>query len=305
MKLLSRYIDPEMGRRHRTVNWEYHEIGDLLIYSHRDTHFTRATFPSDLHCHDYYELLVLVRGEVDYVCESPVYHPSPFEVVLTPPGKFHMFRLVGDETRYERHVFYFYPEALEVIGAGALTAFLSHIEDGCVLSIRDPSAKEELASLLSRLSGLWQGNVTETEKALSLSHIIGIFYLLNREFCRPVAATAMLPDSIRALRDHIDRHYASIRSVSDVAQHFFYTREHISRLFRQHFDTTIADYLSRRRIAESRRLILRGVPLIEVAEAVGFGSLSTFIRAFRAETDMTPSEYRKFHRKNKKGGSPE
>ena len=107
-------------------------------------------------------------------------------------------------------------------------------------------------------------------------------------------------DGIRALRDHIDRHYASIRSVCDIAQHFFYTREHISRLFRQHFDTSIADYLSRRRIAESRRLILCGMPLTEVAQTVGFGSLSTFIRAFRAETDMTPSEYRKFHRKSKK-----
>ena len=98
-------------------------------------------------------------------------------------------------------------------------------------------------------------------------------------------------------RERIDQNFSKISSVSQVAEHFFYSREYVSRLFKKHFDTTISDYISKRRIAESQLLIVKGIPLIDVAYQVGFGSLSTFIRAFRTVTDMTPSEYRKI-RKN-------
>ena len=49
----------------------------------------------------------------------------------------------------------------------------------------------------------------------------------------------------------------------------------------------------KKRVSESQALIVQGIPLINVAYQVGFGSLSSFIRAFRAVTGITPSEYRK------------
>ena len=58
----------------------------------------------------------------------------------------------------------------------------------------------------------------------------------------------------------------------------------------------ISDHIMKRRIAESQSLIMQGIPLIDVAYQVGFGSLSTFIRAFRSVTNMTPSEYRKLRK---------
>ena len=84
--------------------------------------------------------------------------------------------------------------------------------------------------------------------------------------------------------------------VGEIAAHFFYSREYVSRLFKKYYDTTILDYIHKLRISKSRALIAEGMPMIDVCYAVGFSSLSTFIRAFRAATDMTPSEYRKIVR---------
>jgi AraC-like DNA-binding protein len=61
----------------------------------------------------------------------------------------------------------------------------------------------------------------------------------------------------------------------------------------------------KRRVAKCQELILQDMPFIDIAYQVGFGSLSTFIRAFRSVTGMTPSEYRKLRKEvaqnNKRG----
>ncbi|MBQ2955544.1 MAG: helix-turn-helix transcriptional regulator [Clostridia bacterium] len=57
-------------------------------------------------------------------------------------------------------------------------------------------------------------------------------------------------------------------------------------------NTTVADYITQRRIAQSQRLIANGIPLSDVCFQVGFGSLSAFNRAFKSLTHMTPSQYR-------------
>ena len=105
-----------------------------------------------------------------------------------------------------------------------------------------------------------------------------------------------MPENVLKIQNYIDHNFSVISSVSQVAEHFFYSREYTSRLFRKHFDTTISDYIMKRRVAESQALILRDMPMIDIAYQVGFGSLSTFIRAFRSVTNMTPSEYRKLRK---------
>ena len=151
--------------------------------------------------------------------------------------------------------------------------------------------------LLARLRETFSSESSAFEEALALSYILHIFCLLNQESCQPKNEISSLPENILMLQQYIDHNFCRISSVSQVAKHFFYSREYVSRLFRKYFDTTISDYIMKRRIAESQTLIMQGVPLIEVSYQVGFSSLSTFIRAFRTVTRMTPSEYRKM-RKN-------
>ena len=120
--------------------------------------------------------------------------------------------------------------------------------------------------------------------------------LLNRKDIRHSGDSERLPENILALQQYLDAHYTEINSVSEVAEHFFYSREYVSRLFKKYYDTTILDYIHKLRISKSRALIAEGMPIIDVCYAVGFSSLSTFIRAFRTATDMTPSEYRRMVR---------
>ena len=61
MKLISHYIEQQKKRYPEITNWKNHIISDRLSYSYRDTVYDRGTYPSDLHCHDYYEFIIFAR----------------------------------------------------------------------------------------------------------------------------------------------------------------------------------------------------------------------------------------------------
>lgn len=292
MKLLAHYLNTLQQTRPEIINWRENDINDSLFYSYRSTCYDRQTYPSSLHYHDYYELVVIVEGDIRYICESAACQPQPGDVVLIPPRRLHMSQINADATRYQRHVFYLYSDALDALGCGALTGFLARGEEARLLA---PSqrGRQELLSLLPRLDHALRQDALPEDRALALGLVIEIFYWLSEARPREEAPTgAHLPENVLAIQRYLDEHFADIATVSEVAARFFYSREYVSRLFRRHFHTTVADYIMQRRVAQSQALIGQGEALSDVCYQVGFGSMATFIRAFRALTNMTPSQYR-------------
>ena len=210
--------------------------------------------------------------------------------MIVPPGCVHMSMLNAERSQYERHVFYLYPDALDAFGAGVLTSFLSRIPTDTLTVLRAPS-RRELLTLLGDLDAALSADVPE-ESVLALSHLIRVFYILNSATEHEEGGATLLPEHVLSIQRYMDEHFAEITSVSDVAHHFFYSRDYVSRLFKQYFNTSVADYLRTRRVAHSCKLIAAGVPLSEICFMVGFGNLSTFIRSFRAVTGLTPSSWR-------------
>ena len=293
MKLLSHYIEHMMKRSHETANWKDHSVCDKVLYSYRDTVYDRSTYPSDLHYHDYYELVFFEEGNIKYLSEGCVFYPQYGDIILIPPGKFHMSVIDSESTQYKRHVFYLYPSAFEIIGHSELTSFLEKNKNSDILTFGSLEAKQSLIELLEKLKKLCIREPLPFDDVLMLSYSLQVFCLLNQKNFQPKNEIASLPENILILQRYIDDNFARISSVSEVAEHFYYSREYLSRLFKKYFDTSISDYIMKRRIAESQLLIAQDIPLIDIAYQVGFGSLSTFIRAFRTVTNMTPSEYRK------------
>lgn len=293
MKLLSHFANYQKKKYPTITNWKNHVIGDRILYSCRDTIYERCTYPSNLHYHDYYELVIFEKGDIRYVCEGRVYYPKYGDIILIPPGKFHMSLISGEATHYKRYVFYLYENAFDFIGSGALANFLRSAKTGDMLSLASFEDKKRLIGYLEKLNDLLNTEATELERVLSLSYVIRIFYLLNKGGYNTKTESSLLPENVFKIQEYIDENFADISSVSQIAEHFFYSREYVSRLFKKHFDTTISDYIMKRRVEKSQELIVQGVPMIEISNMVGFGSLSTFIRAFRLVTDMTPSEYKK------------
>jgi len=292
LKLLAHYTNAVSSAVPEIVNWRENYLNDSLFYSFRSTRYSRATYPSSLHYHDYYELVIVEAGDIHYICEGRSFRPDSGDIILIPPRRLHMSAIDEDETLYRRHVFYLYPDALSALGCSALTEFLNAGEEGRILCIQNLADRQMLLSLLPRLDRALSSGANKKDRALALGLAIEIFYCLSQAQAKREEVKNDLPQTVLSIQRYIDENYTEIGSVSEVAAHFFYSREYVSRLFKQHFNTTVAEYIVKRRVGCCQELIAQGEPLSDVCYRAGFGSMTAFIRAFRSVTNMTPSQYR-------------
>lgn len=90
-----------------------------------------------------------------------------------------------------------------------------------------------------------------------------------------------------------ERHGDPNLSVTMIADSFDIHASYLSRFFKEQTGDTVSDYINKFRIAEAKRLLLDERTVIkQIAEQVGFYSISTFIRTFKKYEGVTPSIYR-------------
>ncbi|MCK5747494.1 helix-turn-helix domain-containing protein [Oricola sp.] len=98
----------------------------------------------------------------------------------------------------------------------------------------------------------------------------------------------------RRVRDFIDARYADDIGLSDLAEIAGLSRFHFARQFKATFGTTPHQYLMDKRIEAARDMLNRaGLSMAEIALKSGFRSDTNFSRAFRTQTGVSPSAYRR------------
>ena len=293
MKKVSYYKQINNENTKQIINWQDYDLSDSLFYSYRSTLYNSYTFPSRLHYHDYFELVILEEGNIDYICESTCVHPKNGDILLISPGMFHMSKIRCEETLYKRHVFYLYPDAFDTLDCGTLVSFLKDASKGLtVFSIPDKN-RPLFFSLLHQFSRALEQKPNPNYLALAKGLLLQIFFYIGQSNSTFVDHGTTLPKNILDIKHYIEQNFIEISSVKEVADHFFYSREYVSRLFRQYFNTTVSNYIKARRIAYSQKLIEQGHSISEACYQSGFENMSTYIRTFRNVSGITPSEYRK------------
>lgn len=99
---------------------------------------------------------------------------------------------------------------------------------------------------------------------------------------------------VSAMAQHVRDHHRSPLMVADIAASVHLTPSHAMTVFRRTVGVTLGDYVTMCRVAEAQRLLLTtSMTVTEIAEAAGFGSLSSFYAHVSAACGMTPREYRR------------
>ncbi|MBA2936838.1 helix-turn-helix domain-containing protein [Paenibacillus sp. CGMCC 1.16610] len=99
--------------------------------------------------------------------------------------------------------------------------------------------------------------------------------------------------NIDEIRKYLDLSYAEQVSLGTIANTFFVSKEHLSRVFKQEVGVTVMDYLIAKRMEKALELLQdASVSIKSAAEAVGYSDLTYFHRIFKKMTGMTPSQMR-------------
>ena len=239
------------------------------------------------HYHEFCKLLILVSGSGGYSVDGRHYHLQPGDIVLVGSRCVHRPEFAPDSP-YERIIVYISPEFLEKASTPDwdLLACFSGAH-GHVL--RSPRAQRLLTLALAL-----EQDLADTEDGrilLSTGTLLRLLVKIGRELSQGATLSPSQPTDRRVagILEYIDRHAAEELSIDSLAEVCFLSKYHMMRLFRQHTGLSIHAYIAQRRLALAKELIAGGMSATEACFQAGFGSYSSFTRAYNRHFRATPT----------------
>ncbi|NOU98754.1 AraC family transcriptional regulator [Paenibacillus planticolens] len=103
-------------------------------------------------------------------------------------------------------------------------------------------------------------------------------------------------DTFLKVCNYMNEHCTEDIRVDELAELAGFSKFHFTRLFKQFIGISYYDYLNQNRIMYAEKLLIDpNMSVTEVAMRSGFGSLSTFNRAFKIYKKCTPTQYKLLH----------
>lgn len=257
---------------------------DFEAHHNRDPYFRTIEF----HAHDFLELYLFLDGSVTYYIEDQVYDLCPGDLLIIPPGRMHRPVIANERAAYERMVLWVELDYIARIdsAAGELQAALRGIGAN---GYRVPLRGDDLifaASLFRRIVKMERGGVfTSSAIRLYLKDAFEAYSLVEKE---ARGETAVIPQVVRYLTEH----FREPLRLDDLAARFFISKSYLNRHFKAYTNATVYAYLMALRITHARRMLREGATAAEAGRECGFSDYSTFYKAFKAQTGITPQEFK-------------
>ena len=227
------------------------------------------------HCHDTCELLYVTEGEGRYVIEGAEFPLRPRTLVLIRPFEYH-FVQIRAESRYERYVIHFSPEALFSDVGARLSDFLSDSNgSGCFYT--PDLVPQSAISVFDRFETAVA--LPEEDKELYLKLLLSelLLFLSLSSSQRIVHGEEHLGARVlRYLNDYLDTDITLDR----LAKRFFVSKYYLCRTFKKYSGTSVHSYINHKRVMYAKQLMESGETASGAAYRVGFGDYSAFYRAF-------------------------
>ena len=100
-----------------------------------------------------------------------------------------------------------------------------------------------------------------------------------------------------AVRRYIDHHFKESLTLDQLAEEAHMNKFYLSHAFKREYGVSPINYMISRRINESKYLLAEtDLSLSQIAQLLGFSSLSYFSQAFRKTQGFSPMEYRQQHK---------
>ena len=121
---------------------------------------------------------------------------------------------------------------------------------------------------------------------------VEILILVNAAFSHhTIAEKSSSSGAIKNAIDYINTNFSQHLSLDTIAQNSYISVNQLCRLFNKYCGTTVAKYITSRRITEAKKLLSAGRSVTDTAIMCGFEDYANFIRVFKKHVGVTPGKY--------------
>ena len=235
------------------------------------------------HAHQCYELLYVFGGECRIRTSGGIYTAQPHDLVLFRPYQWHEETLLSD--------------MYAVICLRFPSAFVDqhHVplpDDTLLPTVTTLPPNEEFRALLDRIVAEYQAR-DEFAAAMIGAYLFQFAVLLQRELRR--GAAPGLPESaaVAQLRRVLDEHITSPAPLRERAREVHMSESHFCHQVKALLGVAPKTYVREQRIARACQLLhSTSLSIEQIAASLGYDQPTSFFRAFKRTTGVTPGEYR-------------
>lgn len=250
---------------------------ELLSASYRTHRFPR-------HAHDAFAIGVIERGAQAFLDGRGRRAIMPAgRLCVINPGQLHEGRPAGDDGWDYRMAY---------IPSGALLELLRRADEGFRGELHFPELVIDDAPTLRLFLEAHRcsesSDASRLEKTSRLN--AAVFQLIGRHasLAPMTPPAAALPGAVKRARDYLDAHLAENPTLDKLAGAAGMSPYHLLREFRKAIGVAPHAWLVQRRVERARHLLLRGLPLRQVAIEVGYCDQGHLSREFRRFFGVPP-----------------
>ena len=235
------------------------------------------------HTHFTYELLFACNCELNLITENGISKFSN-QVIIVPPGLKHCSALSASG------------------GYNLLVLPQNPPTDRWKLPVDRPTALEmsdALGFYVAQLSDEWESDAgSEAAEHLSALILHGVFGKLLGEDALAKASKPTSASPIGIIEGYINGNYEKNIKLRDLAQKVHLCEKQVARIIRREYGMTLPQLLAQKRVGAAEMLLKNSdLKISEIVVRVSPTEENYFFKMFKAQTGMSPLQYRKMYRK--------
>lgn len=258
------------------------------------------------HFHQEYEIYLLLGGRRQIFFDNRAYIAEAGSLILVDSGQIHMSHSVSNDPykEYERIILYIDQDKIRQYDTMfpdlKMGEFMRNHYGIYALSVE----------MQRRMMYMFRTIMRELDEQLPRSQTAINLEILSTfiNFWRDSTPVSYLQDKDSAAKDGREGKYATVYAVSDyvsahfcenlaldeLADRFFISKYYLSRSFREVTGFGIREYVNILRVQKAQSMLLEtSLTISEIAEALGFDSITYFERIFKRHLSVSPVQFRK------------
>ena len=252
-------------------------------------HWTNFDYPL-LHCHEYWEMLILVSGTLRHHVNNKEYTLKQHQACLLRPDDCHNLRAVGSEPIIILN-FMIKKEYME-----QLLAVFGEATVKTVLSAEDLSftvSNTTINKCITDTQALQVDNTLTLEAKVNRCKALFIS-LISELMIQNIASAYAQPHWLSGFLTKISQSDLSNISIkTNLVAESTYSYSRTIYLFKKYMGCTISQYISHLRVERAKEYLKNTkMRIIDIAAAVGCDNVTHFNRLFKKATGMSPTQFR-------------
>ena len=274
---------------------------DLVSYKTSDFYFshpfTESPTDIDTHIHDCYELFYFISGDVKYYIEGQVYQLEKNDMIVTNSRELHRI-VFNSQKNYERKWIQFKSEFIFPLQTKDYN-MLTYIEKrklGYFNRIRSENViSYGIDKYWLEIEKYCQNDSAESSIMIK-TLLVQMLIKINKVFSENkivIMDSFENNEKINTILDYINENLNKTITLDLLEKLFYVNKYYLSHIFKKSTGFTVIEYITYKRIIEATKLLYKGIPILEISDAVGFGDYSNFYKAFKKITGVSPKQYTK------------